>query len=205
MKSILAIPGRLYDFLKRVWRRILMLVLRPLFGAHGKNFTFDPGGSYSFKNIYVGDDVSLGYRPLLLAALSEIHIGNKVMFGPFVSVIGGGHNTAEIGRFMVDVTEKRAGDDLGVVIEDDVWVGARVVILRGVTVRRGSIIAAGAVVTKDTPPYSIVGGVPAKVIKFRWDVNTILEHENVIYPLEKRLARAELELWQSEKMSASTR
>jgi acetyltransferase-like isoleucine patch superfamily enzyme len=199
MKFIFTIPGRLYVFLKSVWRRFLMLLLRPLFGSHGKNFYFDPGGSYSFKNIFVGDDVSLGYRPLLLAALSEIHIGNKVMFGPFVSVIGGGHNTAEIGRFMVDVTEKRAGDDLGVVIEDDVWVGARVIILRGVTVRRGSIIAAGAVVTKDTAPYSVVGGVPAQVLKFRWDVNTILEHENALYPPEKRLSRAELEVWQSGK------
>jgi acetyltransferase-like isoleucine patch superfamily enzyme len=52
-------------------------------------------------------------------------------------------------------------------IEDDCWIAANTVILAGVTIGRGSVIAAGSVVTKDVPPYSIVGGVPAKVIKSR--------------------------------------
>lgn len=55
------------------------------------------------------------------------------------------------------------------VIEDDVWIGSNVVILPGVTIHRGSVIAAGAVVTKDVPPYSIVGGIPAKLVKYRFD------------------------------------
>ena len=52
-------------------------------------------------------------------------------------------------------------------IEDDCWIAANTIILAGVTIGRGSVIAAGSVVTKDVPPYSIVGGVPAKVIKSR--------------------------------------
>ena len=52
-------------------------------------------------------------------------------------------------------------------IEDDCWIAANTVILAGVTIGRGSVIAAGSVVTKDVPPYSIVGGVPANVIKSR--------------------------------------
>ncbi|HDK42384.1 MAG TPA: hypothetical protein ENG87_03320 [Candidatus Pacearchaeota archaeon] len=56
-----------------------------------------------------------------------------------------------------------------VVIEDNVWIGYRVIILPGVHVRRNAIIGAGAVVTKDVPPYAIVGGVPAKVLKMRTD------------------------------------
>ena len=54
-----------------------------------------------------------------------------------------------------------------VIIGDDVWIGTRVIILPGVRVGTGSIIGAGAVVTKDVPDYAIVGGVPAKIIKFR--------------------------------------
>tara|TARA_A100001391_G_C5079914_1_gene279860 strand:- start:4151 stop:4474 length:324 start_codon:yes stop_codon:yes gene_type:complete len=77
--------------------------------------------------------------------------------------------------------EKRAEDDLGVVIEDDVWVGTRAVILHGVTVGRGSIVAAGAIVTKDVPRYSIVAGVPAQVIKYRWSADAIAEHERDLY------------------------
>ncbi len=177
---------------QRAWRRLRMLIYRPLFGRYGRRFRFDPDGSYSYANIYVGDDVSLGWRPTLLASRSRITIGNKVMFGPHVTLIGGGHNTAEVGRFMYDVAEKRPGDDLGVVIEDDVWVGARAVILRGVTVGRGAIVAAGAVVNRNVPPYSIVGGVPARLIKFRWDIETVLRHEAATYSKSYRLTREQL-------------
>ena len=177
-------------------RRVWMLVYRPLFGSHGRNFRFDPAGSYSYANIYVGDDVYLGVGPTLMAALSEIRIGNKVMFGPQVTIIGGNHNTTMAGRFMMDVHEKTANDDLGVTIDDDVWVGTRALILRGVRVGRGSIIAAGAVVTKSVPPYAVVAGSPARVVRFRWDVETIMSHEEALYPAGKRYTREILESWQ---------
>lgn len=61
----------------------------------------------------------------------------------------------------------------GIVLEDDVWIGYRATILDGVTIHRGGVVAAGAVVCKDVPPYTIVGGVPAKPIKKRFDDETI--------------------------------
>ena len=73
------------------------------------------------------------------------------------------------------------------------WIGSNVTLLSGVTVGRGSIIAAGAVVNKDVPPYSIVGGVPAKVIKFKWTVDQIIEHESKLYNEDERFSREELE------------
>jgi len=143
----------------------------------------------------VGDDVSLGLRPTLSAPRSFIRIGNKVMFGPEVSIRGGNHTTSYLGRFMVDVgnTEKRPEDDKGVVIEDDVWVGTRAIILHGVTVGRGAIVAAGALVTKSVPPYAIVGGIPAKIIRFRWSVADILKHEQALYPAGKRIKSEDLD------------
>lgn len=177
-----------------------MLVLRPLFGAHGRNFWFDPAGHYTFSHIYVGDDVSLGLKPTLVAAKSKIIIGNKVMFGPEVAIRGGNHATKFVGRFMADVRndEKPAEDDRGVVIQDDVWVGTRAIMLHGVTVGRGSVVGAGAVVTKNVPPYAIVVGVPARVIRFRWDVETILRHEETLYPPGKRLNPDDLQRWHAE-------
>jgi maltose O-acetyltransferase len=166
-----------------------MYVYRPLFAEYGRNFRFDPSGLYTFDTIFVGHDVNLGWRPIMLAARSRIVIGNKVMFGPEVVVIGGGHNTSVVGQFMHDVNDKRPEDDLGVTIEDDVWVGARAILLRGVRVGRGAIVAAGAVVTKGVPPYAVVAGVPAQVVKFRWDTDTILEHERQLYPPDQRFAR----------------
>ena len=71
-------------------------------------------------------------------------------------------------------------------IEDDVWCGANVTILKGVTIGRGSIVAAGAVVTKSFPPYSIIGGVPAKLLNHRFTKEQIIEHENIVYSKEER-------------------
>lgn len=164
-----------------------MYLLMPLFREHGRNIRFDPDGFYSFENIVLGSDVNLGIGPTLMAAKSTIRIGNKVMFGPYVTLVGGNHNASEIGRFMFDVSEKRPGDDLGVIVEDDVWIGTRAVILRGVTLGRGSIVAAGSVVTKSVPPYAIVAGCPARIIKFRWGVETIIRHEEVLYNLDCRI------------------
>lgn len=175
-----------------------MLALRPLFASHGRRFTFDPDGLYSFRNISVGDDVALGVRPVLMAALSEIRIGNHVMFGPEVIVVGGGHNATVVGEFMTSVRQKSGDEDLGVVIDDDVWIGARAVVLRGVTVGRGAIVGAGAVVTKSVPPYSVVAGNPAEVVRFRWDVDTILAHEARLYGPDQRLPRASLAALQTD-------
>lgn len=192
MRIIWRIPGFLLLNFRRIWRRLRVYLLLPLFREHGKNIWFDPDGVYSFENIILGSDVSLGLCPTLMAAKSVIQIGSKVMFGPHVTVVGGGHNTAEIGRFMFDLTEKRPGDDRGVIIEDDVWVGTRAVILRGVTVGRGSIVAAGSVVTKSVPPYAIVAGCPANVIKLRWDIDALIRHEEMLYSPELRLPEGRL-------------
>jgi acetyltransferase-like isoleucine patch superfamily enzyme len=178
--------------LRKIWRRIKMYVLRPAFKSHGKGFLFDPDDLFTYETIEVGDYVSIGSGAKFIASESGIVIRNKVLFGPNVSIRGGNHNTSVIGRFIYDVQEKRPGDDEVVVIEDDVWVGTNVVILKGVRVGRGSIVAAGAVVNKSVPPYSIVAGVPARVIKKRFDVETVIAHEELLYPSEKRLTREEL-------------
>ncbi|MBR5236033.1 MAG: CatB-related O-acetyltransferase [Clostridia bacterium] len=140
-------------------------------------------GSFSFKNIYIGNDVSIGPKATIMCAIAKVRIGNKVMFGPGVSIIAGGHRTDLLGRYMYDIKEheKLPENDKDITIEDDVWVGANAVILKGVTVGRGSVIAAGSVVTHDVPPYSIVGGVPAKVIKMRFTEEKIKRHEEILH------------------------
>lgn len=181
--------GSFLLFLRTVWRHALMFVLCSQFESHGRFFWFDPAGTYSFDTISVGDDVFLGLRPTLMASQSRICIGSKVMFGPGVVIIAGDHNTSVVGQFMYDVHTKQPNNDKDVIIEDDVWIGARAVILKGVRVGRGSIIAAGAVVVRDVPPYAIVAGVPASVVKYRWDVETILRHEKSLYSPSARLTR----------------
>ena len=133
---------------------------------------------YGPKNILLGNNVAIGDDTLFMCARAKIKIGDNVMFGPRVTVITGGHRMDAVGRYMISITdaEKTPEDDRDIVLEGDIWVGANATILRGVTIGQGAVIAAGAVVTKDAPPFAIVGGVPAKVIKMRFDEETIKEH-----------------------------
>jgi len=144
-------------------------------------------------NMSVGDRSSIPKGSTFYCTEAPLIIGKKVIFGPNPTIITGDHRTDVVGKFIMDSHDKLPENDMPVIIEDDVWAGANVIILKGVTIGRGSIIAAGAVVTKSCPPYSIIGGVPAKVLKFRFTIDEIFEHEAKLYPLESRLTRVQLE------------
>jgi acetyltransferase-like isoleucine patch superfamily enzyme len=103
-----------------------------------------------------------------------VEMGKYVLIGPSLLITGGDHRFDRPGVAMV--FSGRA-EPKPCILEDDVWIGARVTILKGVRVGRGSIVAAGAVVTRDVPPYSIVGGVPARVIRPRFNDEEIRKHD----------------------------
>lgn len=142
----------------------------------GKRIIFDPFDYFSFKTIKVGSDVYIGPGAYFSTTHSYIDIGSKVMFGPNVSLLGGDHNVSKIGAFMFDVEEKNEFTDAPIIIEDDVWIGANVTILKGVRIGEGSIVAAGAVVNKNVESYSIYGGLPAKKIKSRFNSQDLENH-----------------------------
>lgn len=184
-------------YFNRIISRLLMILFRSLFCEIGKNVVFDPLSSiFSYKTISIGNNVGIGPRACMIASLSHIYIGNNVAIAPNVTIRGGNHRFDIIGKSIANYSDydKRNIDDEPVFIEDDCWIGTNVTILKGVTIGRGSIVAAGAVVNTNCPPYSIVGGVPAKVKKFRWNtVDEILRHESALYPFDKRLAISLLE------------
>jgi acetyltransferase-like isoleucine patch superfamily enzyme len=120
------------------------------------------------SNVEVGDYVNLS-RGVFLAPGAEKHesikIGNEVMIGYDAKLLGSDHMIPE------DINEPMRWSGHtpvgGIVVEDNVWICANVVITAGCRIGTGSVVAAGAVVTKDVAPYTIVGGIPAKVIRRR--------------------------------------
>ncbi|WP_108397016.1 acyltransferase [Devosia submarina] len=93
----------------------------------------------------------------------KVRCGDGVRIASHVSIVGFNHGFDD--PHVPIHTQKH--ESLGIIIEDDVWIGANAVVLDGVRVGRGAVIAAGAVVSKDVPPLAIVGGVPARVVRFR--------------------------------------
>lgn len=110
------------------------------------------------KNIHVGDNFFANYNVTILDT-REVRIGNNVMIAPNSLITTVEHPLSPAKR------HKNIGIASPVSIGDDVWIGANVTILSGVKIGNNVVIAAGAVVTKDVPDNSLVGGVPAKLIK----------------------------------------
>ncbi|MBC2838238.1 DapH/DapD/GlmU-related protein [Robiginitalea sp. SC105] len=111
-------------------------------------------------NASLGDFSELGTRCMIQG---NVYIGNHVIMGPDVKIYARNH------RFdRLDMPIQEQGKDyFETYIGDDVWLGANVVVTAGCKIGNHAVVAAGAVVTRDIPDYAVVGGVPAKVIKFR--------------------------------------
>lgn len=166
--------------------------IKKTMGKCGKNVMIKPSTSIfkGLENIYIGDNVRIARYAVIYTTKARVFIGNKVGIAPYLKIITGNHQVTDIGHFMFDAdTPKKPENDQDVVIEGDSWFGINVTILSGVTIGRGTVIAAGAVVNKSCPPYSIIGGVPAKVLKYRFTIEEALEHERILYPEEKRYTR----------------
>lgn len=131
----------------------------------GKNCNI---GAYS--RLFGDPKITLGndfYSNAFCHFIGEIEFGNDVLVGPNVIIWSRDHGIkrGELIRLQPHIRAK-------IIIEDDVWLGARTVILKGVTINRGAVIGAGSVVTTDIPEYAIAVGVPAKIIKYRTDDET---------------------------------
>lgn len=172
--------GKILLMIKNISERFICKYQISNFKKRGSNSRIEGVGKFSYKNISVGSNVFIGSDSIFLSSEAEIIIGSNVMFGPHVMIISGDHRLDVLGKFMIDVTEKLPENDQDVIIEDDVWIGAGTIILKGVKIGRGSVIGAGSIVTKTIPPYSIFIGNTTKRLKSRFTKEEIILHEKIL-------------------------
>lgn len=140
------------------------LYLRVFFKSKiGKRVVFYPNiWVFTGRNLVLGDDVDLA-TGVLITTDGGVSIGDRTLVGYGTKILSSNHNVPKLPSHIFDSGHTKAP----VVIGNDVWLGANCIILPGVTVGDGAIIAAGSVVTKAVPANVFVGGVPAKIIKER--------------------------------------
>lgn len=111
--------------------------------------------------IKIGDRTTVGFYTFIYAS-EAIEIGNDCLIAPFVYIVDSDHAIKP--EFNINTQPNITSK---IIIEDDVWIATGARILKGVKIGKGSVVAAGAIVKSDVPPYSIVGGMPAKIIGIR--------------------------------------
>ena len=136
--------------------------------------------------LQVGNNCSIGPNAVIYCIYQKIILGNNIMIGPNVTMVNGDHNIKKIGIAMINNRQKEQTDDAEIIIEDDVWIGANVTILKGVRIGRGAVIAAGAILSRSVLPYSIVGGIN-RMLNVRFNIEEIIEHEKKLYLESQRL------------------
>lgn len=166
---------RLLELPKKIEGRIKKKLLLESFQQVGVNVALDPltsvfpadGTTRIGNNVFIGKNAYFG---------GDIRIGNNVMLGPNVTLAAGNHIFAVRGKSPRFIKPALGENSEPIVIEDEVWIGAGVVILGNVTVGLGSVVGAGSVVVNDVCPFTVAVGNPCRPVRRIFDNHTVLLH-----------------------------
>jgi len=155
------LPVSYNPFIGKSSKKARYFCCKHLFAKCGKNVNVEHGADFeSGKNIEIGDNSGLGID----SKIGMATIGDNVMMGPNVLIISKNHKYSDLDKPML----AQGGEEhKRVFIGDDCWIGSRVIILPGRRIGKGAVVGAGAVVTRDVPDFAVVGGNPARIIKYR--------------------------------------
>lgn len=162
------------------------------FGYFGKDASIArPCDLKNPKNIYLHDFARIGCRSTIMTMGESKFVMKRGCLTAEGLVVVTSNHRQHLGQFLQGNNEDNSYKD--VIVEEDVWIGINVTLLSGAHIGRGAIIGACSVVTKEVPPYAVVVGNPAKVIKFKWSIDEIMKHESALYPEMERYTKEQLE------------
>lgn len=138
-----------------------------------------------YTNISADSFIMNTRAKFIMKKFSGAAFGLTVITGGHLSIPGKNHK--QITHKMKEKIDIDKEEDKDIIVEEDVWIGARVTLLRGITLGRGCIIGAGSVVRRSIPPYAIVTGNPAKIVGFRFTPQEMAIHEESLVSKEDRI------------------
>lgn len=180
---MIILMDKLFRMAQYGWHKyITVAALKKKMKSCGADVTIDLYPQITPNMLSIGNHVYLGPNTRIICTGAQVQIGSHVMFGPGVTVVTGNHRVDYVGKYLIDVKaqDKLPENDQPVIFEGDNWIGANATILKGVTVGEGAVVAAGAVVTKNVAPYTLVGGVPAKYIGDRFKPEELAQHRQLL-------------------------
>jgi len=176
--------NKVYKKLNKIIDKLIFIKKYKKYNLHNETI---PLGDFRLSSVEIGN-YSYGLVDVTDYSnnLATVRIGHFCSIARDVKfILGGDHSTQNLSTFPFKVKfgllEREAESKGHIIIEDDVWIGVNCVILSGVTIGQGSVVSAGSVITKNIPPYAIVGGVPAKIIKFRFSERIISKMLKIKY------------------------
>ena len=147
------------------------------------------------ENLYIGKNVAIRGFFTFISHTGKLIIKDNVDISQKFTVITGNHIVKPpLDKWQVDCNHSELGDfEQDTIVDNDVWIGFNVTLMPGVTIGRGSIIGAGAVVTKSIPPYTIAVGNPCRPIRMKFTKEEIIERELILYPKDERMTIEEID------------
>jgi maltose O-acetyltransferase len=156
------LPVSTFPIIGKLSRNLRYLCCKNIFLYCGHNVNIERKAKFgSGINLSIGDNSGIGVNCVVP---SDINVGNNVMMGPNCYILHANH---EIDRTDIPMIDQGYSSIKQTIIEDDVWIGRQVLFTPGRIVKKGSIVGAGCILTKDFPEYSIIGGNPSKLIRKR--------------------------------------
>ena len=165
-------------------------------GYCGRNGSLEyPVTIDSPRSVFLAENARIRHGCSIINTPNEkVYIGKYTVLAPCCMLIANNHHsTVSIPHFLLGashINDKSSDLHIG----EDVWCGARAVVLSGADLGRGCIVAANSVVNKPVPPYAVVAGAPAKIIAVKFSIEQILEHEKALYPEKERFSREYLDM-----------
>lgn len=186
MSILNAIRRRLWCFLHSQYRR-------EEFGQIGPHCHIGVDSVLVPKNIFMDDYCIIQNKVNFISHTGKLYIKKYSVVSSGCTIIPGTHLPTVGVPFYKQAMFHIGDKDQDITINEDCWIGANSILLSGCSIGRGAIVAAGAVVTKSVPAYSVVAGCPARVIAAKFSKEDIIHHEESIYPVDERMSISDID------------